>query len=192
VFSRRPLPESPSGELDVSAPSTRELMRRLLADSPEALSAPETSTVGPSTRGNSSGPTLLLVEDEASVRAIAREMLVASGFRVHEAATGPEALTVAQRATPPIDLLITDLVLPGMSGAELAERLRAARPALRVLFTSGHSDEAIDRLGVSRTDPTFLQKPFTFEAFVGKVRGVLAHPAQPRPGTGGEGTRQAA
>jgi PAS domain S-box-containing protein len=192
VFSRRPLPESPSGELDVSAPSTRELMRRLLSDSPEALSVPETSAVGPSTRGNSSGPTLLLVEDEASVRAIAREMLVASGFRVLDAATGPEALTVAQRATPPIDLLITDLVLPGMSGAELAERLRAERPALRVLFTSGHSDEAIDRLGVSRTDPAFLQKPFTFEAFVGKVRGVLAHPAQPRPGKGGEGTRQAA
>jgi len=120
------------------------------------------------------------VEDEASVRAIAREMLVASGYTVLEAATGPEALAVAQRAKQPIDLVITDVVLPGMSGGELADRLRAARPALRVLFTSGHSDEAIGRHGVSRTDRAFLQKPFTYEAFVAKVREALSRPAEDR------------
>jgi len=192
VFSRKPLPESASGELDVSSPSTRELMRRLLADSPEARATPESGATAPAARASGSGPMLLLVEDEASVRAIAREMLVASGFSVLEAATGPEALTVAQRSGQPIDLLITDVVLPGMSGAELADRLRAGRPSLRVLFTSGHSDEAIGRLGVSRTDPSFLQKPFTFEAFVEKVRGALARAADPRPRDGGEEMKRAA
>ena len=192
VFSRRPLPESASGQLDVSAPSTRELMRRLLSDAPEPRAAAEEGARAPIARAAGSGPTLLLVEDEASVRAIAGEMLVASGFHVLEAATGPEALTVAQRAAQPIDLLITDVILPGMSGAELADRLRAERPALRVLFTSGHSDEAIGRFGVSRTDPAFLQKPFTFETFVDKVRGVLARPAVPRPDDGDPVERRAA
>ena len=192
VFSRKPLPESASGELDVSSPSTRELMRRLLADSPEARATPESGATAPAARASGSGPMLLLVEDEASVRAIAREMLVASGFSVLEAATGPEALTVAQRSGQPIDLLITDVVLPGMSGAELADRLRAGRPSLRVLFTSGHSDEAIGRLGVSRTDPSFLQKPFTFEAFVEKVRGALARAADPHPRDGGDEMKRAA
>jgi DNA-binding response OmpR family regulator len=126
------------------------------------------------------------------VRAIAREMLVASGFHVLEAATGPEALTIVQRTAKPLDLLITDVVLPGMNGAELADRLREAQPGLRVLFTSGHSDEAIDRLGVSRSDPAFLQKPFTFEAFVDRVRGVLARPASVRPDDDGADTRRAA
>src|SRR5580765_1698915 len=192
VFSRQPLPESPSAEFDVASTSTRELMRRLLAESPEAQAAPEASAGAPVVRGNHSGPTLLLVEDEASVRAIAREMLVASGFSVLEAATGPEGLAVAQRATQPIDLLVTDVMLPGMSGTELADRLRSERPSLRVLFTSGHSDEAIGRHGVSRSDPAFLQKPFTFDAFVGKVRGALARPAETRPDDGAGETRRAA
>jgi len=192
VFSRQPLPESASGELDVSAPSTRELMRKLLTNSPESHAAPESPASAPAARATGSGPTLLLVEDEASVRAIAGEMLVASGFRVLEAATGPEALTVAHRATQPIDLLITDVMLPGMSGAELADKLRSERPSLRVLFTSGHSDEAIGRHGVSRSDPAFLQKPFTFDAFVGKVRGALARPAGTRPDDGAGETRRAA
>ena len=200
VFSRRPLPEGGSAELDVSGSSTRELMRKLLAQSPESHAASPpgvaaASTAGPPAErgapargaparstgpGQGSGATLLLVEDEASVRAIVREMLLASGFTVLEAATGPEALAVAQRASKPIDLVITDVVLPGMSGGELATELRATRPSLRVLFTSGHSDEAIGRRGVSRTDSTFLQKPFTYEAFVAKVREALARPAESR------------
>jgi PAS domain S-box-containing protein len=186
VFSRRPLPETASAEIDVSAPSTRELMRKLLAESPEthtppAAGAPAPKALGPApARGEGAGATLLLVEDEASVRAIVREMLVASGFSVLEAATGPEALAVAQRAAQSIELVITDVVLPGMSGGELAERLRATRPELRVLFTSGHSDEAIGKHGVSRTDRAFLQKPFTYEAFVAKVRETLSRPAEGR------------
>ena len=193
VFSRRPLPESPSGTLDVTASSTKELMRRLLDESPEARPVPEAAATAPSpARGGGSGATLLLVEDEASVRAIVREMLVASGFNVLEAATGPEALAVAQRTQRPIDLVITDVVLPGMSGGELAERLRAVRPALRVLYTSGHSDEAIIRHGVSRSESTFLQKPFTYEAFVEKVREALRRPADGRADGGAKGRRKAA
>jgi FixJ family two-component response regulator len=79
-----------------------------------------------------------------------------------------------------------------MSGTELADKLRSERPSLRVLFTSGHSDEAIGRHGVSRSDPAFLQKPFTFDAFVGKVRGALARPAGTRPDDGAGETRRAA
>jgi PAS domain S-box-containing protein len=191
VFSRQPLPESPSGAFDLSASSTRELMRRVLEDASEPHATFEAgAAAGPQARGGGAGAgaMLLLVEDEASVRAIAREMLVASGFRVLEAATGPEALEVARRSTKPIDLVITDVMLPGMSGGELAEKLRAERPALRVLFTSGHSDEAIGRHGVSRTDRAFLQKPFTYEAFVEKVREALRRPAE----DGGEDERRKA
>jgi len=159
----------------------------------KARPVPEAAATAPSpARGGGSGATLLLVEDEASVRAIVREMLVASGFNVLEAATGPEALAVAQRTQRPIDLVITDVVLPGMSGGELAERLRAVRPALRVLYTSGHSDEAIVRHGVSRSESTFLQKPFTYEAFVEKVREALRRPADGRADGGAKGRRKAA
>jgi CheY-like chemotaxis protein len=192
VFSRQPLPESPSGEFDLSATSTRELMRRLLTDTPEPHATPEAGAAASTPRGDGSGATLLLVEDEASVREIAREMLVASGFSVLEAATGPEALAVAKRTPRPIDLLITDVMLPGMSGGELADRMRAERTALRVLYTSGHSDEAIGRHGISRSDSAFLQKPFTFESFVAKVREALARPAEPRAGDGGTEERRRA
>jgi PAS domain S-box-containing protein len=192
LFSRRPLPEGPTAELDASTTNTRELMRRLLAETPEDSATPATGTGPAPARGDGQGATLLLVEDEASVRAIAREMLVASGFSVLEAATGPEALGVAQRAKKPIDLVITDVMLPGMNGADLAERLRALRPGLRVLFTSGHSDEALGRHGLSRTDPAFLQKPFTYEVFVAKVRESLARPVAPRSEDGGAEQRRAA
>jgi CheY-like chemotaxis protein/PAS domain-containing protein len=194
MFSRRPLPETASAEFDLAGSSTRELMRKLLTEAPDVHAANEApATVSPAARGEGAGATLLLVEDEASVRAIAREMLVASGFNVLEAATGPEALAVAQRAKAPIDLVVTDVMLPGMSGGELADRLRATRPGLRVLFTSGHSDEAIGRHGVSRSDPAFLQKPFTYGAFVDKVRETLARPAIPRAQAGDtDSTRRAA
>src|SRR5262249_61477378 len=90
--------------------------------------------------------------------------------------SGAEALALAEREARPIDLMVTDVVMPGMSGAELAEQLRASRPALRVLFTSGHSDDAIDQHGVKRSDSTFLQKPFTFESFVARLREAIDRP----------------
>jgi two-component system cell cycle sensor histidine kinase/response regulator CckA len=162
--------DTPSGEFDLASSNTQEIMRHLLEEARETAPAPVQPAPG---RTEALGGTLLLVEDEASVRAIAREMLLASGYTVIEAASGPEALALAERSAAPIDLMITDVVMPGMSGGELTEKLRMTRPRLRVLYTSGHADEAVDQLGVSRSHSTFLRKPFTYEAFVGKVRESL-------------------
>jgi PAS domain S-box-containing protein len=123
--------------------------------------------------------TVLLVEDEDPVRALAHEMLTSQGYRVLEAASGADALALAARHPGAIDLLVTDVVMPGMDGGELVHHLTTARPHLRVLYISGYSDDALMREGVSEADCAFLQKPFTCEAFVVKVRAVLDAP-QPR------------
>src|SRR5262249_30017311 len=159
----KPVLDTPSGEFDLASSNTQELMRHMLEEARETAPVPAPPAPG---RAEAHGGTLLLVEDEASVRAIAREMLVASGYTVLEAANGPEALALAERSTATIDLMIADVVMPGMSGGELTEKLRTTRPRLRVLYTSGHTDEAVDQHGVSRAHSTFLRKPFTYEAFV--------------------------
>ena len=117
--------------------------------------------------------TLLLVEDEAAVRAIARRMLEGQGYRVLEASGGAEALAVAARVAGPIDLLITDVIMPEMSGRQLAEQLLAARPETRVLYVSGYTDNAISQHGVLAPNVEFLQKPFSNESLSAKVRQVL-------------------
>ena len=117
--------------------------------------------------------TVLLVEDEPGVRAVAREALESHGYRVIEAQHGVEALAVAAAHAGPIDLLVTDMVMPQMGGRELAQRLRALRPALRVLFMSGYTDDVILRRGASEAPPAFLQKPFAMGAFARKVRETL-------------------
>jgi CheY-like chemotaxis protein len=117
--------------------------------------------------------TVLLVEDEAGVRAVAREALEGHGYRVLEARHGAEALEVARGHPGPIDLLVTDIVMPLMGGRELAQQLRAARPAVRVLFMSGYTDDVVVRRGVSDLTSAFLQKPFAMSAFARKVRETL-------------------
>ena len=129
--------------------------------------------------------TLLLVEDEGPVRKLASEMLTRHGYTVIEAASGPEALALAECHAATIDLLVTDVVMPKMSGGELVERLLPAHPKLRVLYISGYNDDAIVRHGVSHSDSAFLQKPFSYEAFVAKVRDVLDRGATPRAGEDG-------
>jgi two-component system, cell cycle sensor histidine kinase and response regulator CckA len=115
---------------------------------------------------------VLLVEDEASVRRIARRALVRSGYQVLEAADGEEALSVAAAADE-IDLLLTDLVMPRLGGRELATRLRALRPGLRVLFTSGYTEEAAVRQGTLETGISFLQKPYAPDVLIRKVMETL-------------------
>ncbi len=127
----------------------------------------EAGAVGPVTGGTG---TILLVEDETEVRALVRDVLVRTGYRVIAAASGQEGLRVAEASETPIDLLLTDVVMPGMSGPVLAERLVAARPGLKVLFMSGYSEEALLRDGVS----VLLPKPVTPAALTTKVREVLA------------------
>jgi two-component system cell cycle sensor histidine kinase/response regulator CckA len=110
--------------------------------------------------------TILLVEDEAPIRKITALVLKRLGYRVQEASSGEEALRLAQGSWEKIDLLMTDVVLPGMSGRELAEVLRARDAGLKVLFLSGHTS-------VLHTEVAFLQKPFTLDALSKKLTEVL-------------------
>jgi signal transduction histidine kinase len=117
--------------------------------------------------------TILLVEDEAGVRRLSLTVLETQGYVVLQAASGDMALQVARSETGPIHLVVTDIVMPGMSGRELWDRLRVLRPDSRVLFMSGYTDDAIARHGVLEPGIAFLQKPFTPFSLAQKVREVL-------------------
>jgi CheY-like chemotaxis protein len=136
------------------------------------------------------GETILLVEDAQRVRAVVREILEMSGYVVLEARHGAEALEVSNRHAGPIHLLVTDVVMPQMSGRELAQRLATLRPELKVLYMSGYTDDAIVRHGVLASGIAFLSKPFTPNALALKVREVLdGLAAGAAAGTGGPARR---
>jgi DNA-binding NtrC family response regulator len=122
---------------------------------------------------------VLVVEDEESVRKLTCHALRRFGYDVIEAANGGEALLLCEKRQRPIPLLITDVVMPGMSGPQLAERLRQLHPELRVLYTSGYTDAAVVRHGPLHETMSFLQKPFTPSELASKVREVLDRPAAP-------------
>jgi PAS domain S-box-containing protein len=117
--------------------------------------------------------TVLLVEDEESVRQLVRDTLLAKGYKVLEAESGDAGLAVAAKHAGTIDLLITDVVMPGMSGRELAQKLIAEQPKTRVLYLSGYTEEAIVSDGGMESGKAFLQKPFTLQNLSRKVREVL-------------------
>jgi two-component system, cell cycle sensor histidine kinase and response regulator CckA len=117
--------------------------------------------------------TILVVDDEGPLRTLARHLLEQHGYRVLEAPDGGEALEVCANRSGPIDLLITDVLMPGMSGQELAETARAMHPHLRVLFISGYTDDAVYEHRVQHATVHFLQKPFTATGLAQKVREVL-------------------
>jgi DNA-binding NtrC family response regulator len=121
-------------------------------------------------RGNE---TVLVVEDEDSVRKLTCHALRKYGYQVLEAANGGEALLLCEKGDRPIPLLISDVVMPGMSGPQLAERLRQVHPEMRVLYTSGYTDAAVVRHGLLNETLSFLQKPFTPRDLARKVREVL-------------------
>jgi PAS domain S-box-containing protein len=124
--------------------------------------------------------TVLLVEDEAMLRRVARDILEDLGYTVLSASNGTEAAQVAARYDGPVDLLLTDVVMPGMSGRAVAELILAARPGMRVLYMSGYTDGAIAHHGVLDAGVAYLEKPFTIETLSAKVRAVL-DAAPPRP-----------
>jgi CheY-like chemotaxis protein len=135
---------------------------------------PDTEPVRPVPEPAPSGTgTVLVVEDEAGVRHLARHVLSRFGYRVLEAADGIEALRLAEVEQGSIDLLLTDVVMPGMSGAELADRFLALRPHTRVLYASGYADDAVMRHGVRHDGVPFLQKPFEPDELVRCVRELL-------------------
>jgi CheY-like chemotaxis protein len=122
--------------------------------------------------------TILLVEDEEAVRTIVSKILQNKGYTVLEAHHGNEALQICQHHQGPIHLMVTDVVMPQVSGRELAERLTLLRPEIRVLFMSGYPDNAIVHHGVLGAGTAFLQKPFTLNALECKVRELLDAPPQ--------------
>ncbi len=120
--------------------------------------------------------TVLLVEDEGQVRGLLVAILERAGYRVLVSAGADEAIEVSRKVPGAIDLLLTDLVMPGLNGRELAKRLAAKRPATKVIFMSGYTGEAIGRHGVFEAGVAFVQKPITPAALLARVRDVLDAP----------------
>ncbi len=117
--------------------------------------------------------TILVVEDEGGIRALVRKILRRQGYQVLEASGGQEALATLAASTSRVDLLLTDVMMPGMNGVELSRQALASHPDLRVLFVSGYTDESVLEAGQFPAGTAFLQKPFTLGGLLGKVREVL-------------------
>jgi PAS domain S-box-containing protein len=120
--------------------------------------------------------TVLVAEDEEMVRKLARRVLEMFGYQVLEAANGGSALLICERHNEPIHLLVTDVIMPEMSGRDLADRLAQLRPGIKVLYMSGYTDDAIVHQGVLDEGANYIQKPFATDALVRKVREVLDGP----------------
>jgi two-component system cell cycle sensor histidine kinase/response regulator CckA len=117
--------------------------------------------------------TILLVEDEEALRQLIQEILEVGGYRVLPGGGPEEALAAAEAHAGPIHLLLTDVVMPLMSGHQVADRIKASRPAVRIMYMSGYTDDAISHHGALEPGTHFLQKPFTADALLRKVREVL-------------------
>jgi PAS domain S-box-containing protein len=139
-----------------------------VADGHAASDAPRSSWRGTET--------VLLVEDAAAVRSVIHEALARQGYAVLDAPDGAEALRIAASHAGPIHLLLTDVVMPGLSGRQLADQLATVRPETKVLYTSGYTDDAVVRHGVLESGIAYLQKPFTVDGLARKVREVLDRP----------------
>ncbi len=140
-----------------------------VADKMEVV--PERTQPVETPRGNE---TVLLVEDEPMLRELAATMLGELGYRVLEADNGQHALRVIQEnLATPIDVLVTDVVMPEMGGKELADKLRTISPQTKVLFSSGYTEDAIVQGGVLDPGISFMQKPYTFTTLAQKVREAL-------------------
>jgi CheY-like chemotaxis protein len=149
---------------------------------PAVRSHPDPTTPDHAPRSSNRGhETILLVEDDASVRDLVRDELKKLGYRVLESKNGLEACLVATQQIGNYQLLLTDVVMPGMSGTELAQHLRILKPDLRILFISGYADD----VGIGATDQLsdYLQKPFTPEALSQRIRQLLDLAPLPQNGS---------
>jgi CheY-like chemotaxis protein len=123
--------------------------------------------------------TVLLVEDEAALRRLSRRVLAQFGYTVLEAPDGEEALHLAEAYHGPINLVLTDVVMPRLSGRDLAERVLASHPEARILFMSGYMDDAVVQEGLQTQSVALLRKPFTPYALAARIREVLDATGQP-------------
>jgi CheY-like chemotaxis protein len=139
---------------------------------------PESADSTPPRAAGARPETILLVEDEASVRRYATKVLRSAGYQVLEATSGREALGLAAAHQGTLDLLFTDVVMPGMSGPQLAEKLAATHPGLRVLYTSGYAATVMEQHGVLDERVDLVEKPIAPQALLAKVKELLARPAE--------------
>jgi two-component system, cell cycle sensor histidine kinase and response regulator CckA len=156
-----------------STPGQGTTFRIYLPETRQTAEASKTSEVLPAPAVPARGETVLLVEDDDQVRTMLRLTLEANCYRVLEARDGAEALRVFERAREQIDLLLTDIVMPHLSGNQVAERLTQARPGLKVVFMSGYTDDSSLRERVVQTGRPFLQKPFSPLTLQNRLREVL-------------------
>ena len=141
---------------------------------PKVQETVEATPAPPAERTSAGGTeTILLVEDDSSVRSLVHAVLEPRGYKILEARNGDDALFLCEQHKGPIHLLLTDVVMPGMSGRELAERLSPLHREMKILFMSGYTDNAIVHHGVLDANVRFLQKPFSPPALANKVRAVL-------------------
>jgi CheY-like chemotaxis protein len=124
--------------------------------------------------GAGTGEAILVVEDEPAMREVTRRILCRNGYRVTTAASGREALEIAADPERRIDVLLTDMVMPQMLGKEAAERIRALRPGVKVLFMSGYTQGLLDSQGVVAAGVNLIEKPFTEKSLLAKLREVIS------------------
>ena len=132
--------------------------------------------------------TVLLVEDEGHVRLLVRRILASSGYSVLEASDGQAAIKILEETTRPVDLVISDVIMPQMGGRQLAEQIAKLRPACKVLLASGYTDDDLLRYGVESRELEFIRKPFTPAKLLTKIRALLDQ--EDAPGQSGDGTNR--
>ena len=120
------------------------------------------------------GETILVVEDEPAMREVTRRILSRSGYHVLTAASGREAIEIATSTDGDIDVLLTDVVMPQMLGKEAADRIRAFRPGVKVLFMSGYTQGLLDTQGVAEAGADLIEKPFTEASLLPRLRRLIA------------------